>query len=169
MEAAEFKRRIDRTDLPVVVDFWAPWCAPCRTTRPILEDLAEEFAGRVDFLAVNADQAREVVQAHGIRGIPTVMSFRNGALLTRVTGARTRSEYRSLFEAAAEGQAVQISIRPFERVLRLGAGLLLVTGGMLAGSWILLGAGVLVGFTGVYDRCPAWKALTGRWLSGGTS
>lgn len=160
MDTSIFQEKIIATGRPVIVDFWAPWCAPCRMTKPVLEKLAQEYAGRVDFLPVNADEARDVLEKYHITGIPTVMAFQAGNVVGRVTGARGETEYRSAFEALATGQQVKIPMSLFDRTLRLGAGALLVIIGASIGNWLVIGIGAVIAFLGVYDRCPVWTALT---------
>lgn len=160
MNLEEFQQKINTSPLPLVVDLWAPWCAPCRMIRPVLEKLAEEYQERVEFVAVNADESQEVLQSLGVMGIPTVLAYAGGKEFARVTGARREVDYRQVFEALAQGKEVKISMTPFDRALRLGAGVLLAGAGFFTHSWILLLAGGVVAFLGVYDRCPVWKALT---------
>jgi len=145
---------------PVLVDFWAPWCAPCRMTKPILQKLGDEFAGKVEFLPVNADDSKEILQHFNIYGIPTVIAFRNGEEVARVTGAQNESRYRSVFDSLAQGKEIRLTMTVFDRLLRLGAGSFLAWIGFTNGNWLLLGAGVVLAFLGVYDRCPIWNALT---------
>ena len=160
MNPTEFEQKALAAGKAVVVDLWAPWCAPCRATKPILEKLAVEYAGRVEFLPVNADESPEVLRQYRVLGIPTVLAFLNGKLAGRVTGAQPESGYRLLFEALASGAPVRLPMASFDRLLRLGTGALLVVAGGFAGSWLLAGLGALVAFLGIYDRCPVWAALT---------
>jgi thioredoxin 1 len=160
MNLTEFQQKISSADKPIVVDFWAPWCAPCRMTKPILEKLAREYQEQVAFLPVNADESREVLETYRIIGIPTVMAFRGSKVAARVTGAQNEAGYRALFEALAEGREVKIPLSTFDRFLRLGAGALLAMVGISTGNWLLTGAGGVVAFLGVYDRCPIWRAVT---------
>jgi thioredoxin 1 len=160
MDINEFQQRTMRAARPVVVDFWAAWCAPCRLTKPALEKLGREYAGRVDFLPVNADESHEVMAQFRILGIPSVLALREGREAARITGARSEADYRLLFESLASGAVIRISLSPFDRLLRLGAGILLLGIGAVTSSWLLAGAGLLVAFLGVYDRCPVWRALT---------
>ncbi|MBN1236938.1 MAG: thioredoxin, partial [Gammaproteobacteria bacterium] len=84
--------------LPVVADFWAPWCGPCRTLSPIIEKVAGEFAGRVKLVKVDSDQNPELSQALGIRSIPTVVAFRDGRTVSHFLGAVPESQVRAFFE-----------------------------------------------------------------------
>lgn len=160
MNLSEFQQKISNAGKPVVVDFWAAWCVPCRITKPILEKLAHEYSERVLFLPVDADQSREVLEHFRVIGIPTVMTFRNAEVVGRVTGARNETDYRAMFEALANSERVEIRISSFDRMLRLGAGLLFAAVGIFTGSWLPVGLGGLIAFLGFYDRCPVWKAVS---------
>jgi thioredoxin 1 len=161
MNKSEFQQNISQTGKPVVVDFWAPWCAPCRATKPILEKLANEYAGRVDFIPINADDSHDLVQQLGILGIPTVLIFQNGIETSRITGAQNETNYKLLFDSVAKGKEVKVPLLAFDRMLRLGAGALLVLVGISTSSWPAAGIGFILAFLGIYDRCPIWRALTG--------
>jgi thioredoxin 1 len=80
----------------------------------------------------------------------------------RVTGAQNESGYRALFASLAQGTDIRVSIPPFDRLLRVGAGGLLILVGISTGSWIAMSFGGLLAFLGVYDRCPVWRAITKR-------
>jgi len=84
--------------LPVIVDFWAPWCGPCRMLGPILEKLAREFAGRVKVVKVNADENLELSARYGVRSIPDVRAFRDGRPVAQFLGALPESEVRRFIE-----------------------------------------------------------------------
>jgi thioredoxin len=161
MNQSEFQRKISSSQKPIVIDFWAPWCAPCRVTKPVLEKLAREFEGRVEFVPVNADESQEVLQALKVYGIPTVITFRNGMEAGRVVGARAEPGFRALFEALATGEEVNIPLTQFDRMLRLGSGGLLIALGVSTSNWLVAGIGALIVFMGIYDRCPIWRAITG--------
>lgn len=159
MNKSEFQQIISSSSTPVVVDFWATWCAPCMMTKPILEKLGKEYMGSVHFLPVNADDSREVLEQFRIFGIPTVLTFRDGKEVGRVTGAQNEAGYRALFEALAKGEEIKIPMTPFDRFLRIGAGGVLIAIAISTQSWLLAGIGGLLAFLGVYDRCPVWNAI----------
>ena len=159
MNLTDFQNRIAQTNKPVVIDFWAPWCGPCRMSKPILEKLAKEFTETVELIPINADDSREVLEHFHISGIPTVIALRNGQIAGRITGYQSEAGYRTLFTALAEGVEVKVHLTPFDRYLRLGAGTLLLLVGLFTGSWLAAGLGGLVAFLGVYDRCPIWAQI----------
>jgi thiol-disulfide isomerase/thioredoxin len=129
-------------------------------TKPVLDKLGKEFAEDVEFLPVNADTAREVLEKYRVFSIPTVIAIQNGKEVARITGAQNEAGYRSVFESLANGREVKIPMTQFDRMLRLGAGGLFVMIGISNGNWLVAGIGTVIAFMGIYDRCPIWNALT---------
>jgi thioredoxin 1 len=90
VDDAGFEREVLQSDVPVVLDFWAEWCPPCRALAPTFDALAEQYAGRVRFLKLNVDENQQVPQRYGIKGIPTLVFFDGGREVERVVGASSK-------------------------------------------------------------------------------
>ena len=90
---ATFEQDVLRSRIPVLVDFWAPWCGPCRTIAPILEGLAESHAGRLAVVKVNVDENLETAGHYAVLSLPTVILFAGGRAEETLVGARPRSHY----------------------------------------------------------------------------
>jgi thioredoxin 2 len=99
--AAEFDNLIAHASLPVVVDYWAPWCGPCRMVAPEIEKVALRRAGQAVVVKVNTDQIPELGERFGIRSIPTLAVFAGGREITRFSGARPAEDIERLLEQAA--------------------------------------------------------------------
>jgi thioredoxin 1 len=85
--AANFETEVLKSDLPVLVDFWAEWCGPCRMIGPIVEDLGKELDGQLKVGKVNVDFEPSIAQKYGIRNIPTLLVFKNGEVADKIVGA----------------------------------------------------------------------------------
>lgn len=86
VNASTFKQEVLESDIPVLVDFWAPWCAPCRMIAPILEEIAQEYQGRLKVVKLNTDENPITANAYGIQGIPTLILFTRGFARERLVG-----------------------------------------------------------------------------------
>lgn len=84
---ANFDAMVLKNELPVLVDFWAPWCGPCRAVAPIIDEISKEFDGKVAVCKVNVDEAQSAPSRFGIRAIPTLIMFKDGEVVDQVTGA----------------------------------------------------------------------------------
>ena len=95
-----FQKDVLENTLPVVVDFWAPWCMPCRMVSPIIEQLADEYKGRVAVVKMNVDENPDTSSQFAVMSIPTVMLFKNGKSVKSLVGAQSKDNYKKMIDEA---------------------------------------------------------------------
>ena len=89
---SNFEAEVKNSDIPVLVDFWAPWCGPCRKISPIIDELATEFEGKVKVVKVNTDENLKITQEFSISGIPSILIFKKGEAVERLVGLMQKSQ-----------------------------------------------------------------------------
>ncbi len=89
---SSFDSDVLKSDLPVLIDFWAPWCGPCKTIAPVVEELAKEYAGRLKIVKMNVDDNPQTPSKYGVRGIPNLIIFKGGQVRDQIVGAVPKSQ-----------------------------------------------------------------------------
>ena len=97
---ADFQSEVLDSEIPVVVDFWAPWCGPCKMVGPVLEELSGDYAGKVKFTKINTDENQQLAVKFGIMGIPTIKIFKGGKEIESMTGAAPKDMMKEFIDKA---------------------------------------------------------------------
>ena len=100
VDDSNFDQIVLQAKTPVLVDLWAPWCAPCRMVAPVVEELASEYAGKVSFAKLNVDQNPNTASRYGIMSIPTLLIFKDGKPVSNIVGFRPKAELKRSLDAA---------------------------------------------------------------------
>ena len=101
----DFETKVVKADQPVLVDFWAPWCGPCRAVAPVVEQLAEEYAGKVGFAKLNTDDNQRTAMKYGVMAIPTLLLFRGGNEVARIVGVQPKAKLKQQIDSAVGAAA----------------------------------------------------------------
>ena len=105
VDDTSFKSVVIEANVPILVDFWAPWCAPCRSIAPVVDELAGEYAGRVGFAKVNVDENPKVATDYGVRSIPTLLIFKEGKPVAQIVGMRPKAELKKQLDSVLAGKS----------------------------------------------------------------
>ena len=96
---ATFEPEVLKSDVPVLVDYWAEWCGPCKAIGPVLDEVAKEYSGKLKVAKVNVDENQETPKKYGVRGIPTLMLFKNGNVEAQKVGSLSKSQLTAFLDS----------------------------------------------------------------------
>jgi len=98
-----FQKNVLQSQSPILVDFWAKWCAPCLATAPILEELAKEYAGKINFAKVDVDENGSLASKYSVAAIPTMLIFKDGQPVQQIVGHKPKKELKKILDGFLEG------------------------------------------------------------------
>ena len=104
LDDSSFEARVLQADKPVMVDFWAPWCGPCKGLGPVIEKLAESYGDQILFAKCNADDSQQTAAKYGIKSIPTMMFFRDGQVCDKITGVTNQAKIEEALKKILAGE-----------------------------------------------------------------
>ena len=96
--SGDFKSEVVESDTPVLVDFWAEWCGPCKVIAPVVEELATDYKGKIKFGKVNVDDNNMIASEYGVRSIPTLLIFKNGSVVNQIVGAVPKEKITDILD-----------------------------------------------------------------------
>jgi thioredoxin 1 len=99
---ANFEQKVLKSEIPVLVDFWAPWCRPCLMAAPVLDELADEYAGRITFAKLDVDQNAKTAAKYGIMAIPNLIIFKDGEPISNIVGYKPKAELKRGLDAVLD-------------------------------------------------------------------
>lgn len=100
VDSKNWEKEVMASQIPVFVDFWAEWCGPCRMVSPVIEELANEYAGKINFVKVNVDENNELASKYNVFSIPTLALFNKGQIVAQQVGAASKGSYKNMIDSA---------------------------------------------------------------------